>query len=158
MLVHIDQSLLILDYGIFKHFRGDSWHSFTPDAVPPTVRYQSYEYSMSEICKFALELSQNPCSPSNPTESTPEEELDYEVKFEQSLEGVGQFTAYNDKSVRILFEDRTLIRLQPDMSVNLITRSGEIMKLSLEKPREFGGYVQAAAEFYAWASQEGSDV
>jgi hypothetical protein len=93
--------------------------------------------------------------PSKPASSFPQTGPDYEysdgVKHENEVEGVGSFIAYNDRSIRVLFEDRTCIRIYSDFSVSAISRSGESARFTLENPFGFESYIPVCVEFYNWA-------
>jgi hypothetical protein len=78
-----------------------------------------------------------------------EEDLDG-VKCENVVEGVGLFTAYNDRSVRVLFDDRTVIRIYRDMTATAIDRKGQMIKLNLNNPYGFETYVPVCMEFYSF--------
>ena len=70
-------------------------------------------------------------------ENSLEEPLLDGVKFENEVEGLGNFIAYNDKSIRVLFQDRTLIRIYHDFTVSAISRTGDHAKFNLDKPFGF---------------------
>ena len=79
------------------------------------------------------------------------------VYKELALEGLGQFTAYTNRTVKVVFEDRTLLRLTDKSDVvKLINRRGEEVVFGLKKEQshlqqEYGNYVKVGEDFFEWA-------
>jgi Domain of unknown function (DUF4520)/Domain of unknown function (DUF4524) len=153
VLVHEDHSHLECNQEFFTHFRLDNTVKFTAQTVPVTVR--GANYNLNKIVLSCKEFQNIPVV-SKPVETETEELLDG-IKFENEVEGLGSFIAYNDKSIRVLFEDRTLIRIYHDFTVSAISRTGEAAKFSLENPYGFEQYVPVCVEFYNWAFTSQSD-
>lgn len=123
---------------------------FTAESVPTRTRHPKGEYTLQNITRLCTELNEL----TTYKKERKNEEIDVYldgIKFENEIEGVGVFTAYNDRSIRVLFEDRTVIRIYLDLTVSAITRSGEMVKLSLENPYNFEQYIPICIEFYDWA-------
>ena len=76
--------------------------------------------------------------------------------------GLTKFTAYCNKAVRVVFEDRTIVRLmQGCEAARILTRLGEEIILNLSKPKipnpamfsliqEYSNYLKVAEEFFEW--------
>jgi hypothetical protein len=147
-VIHEDQSLLEANGDFFTHTREDNSIKFTVETIPPNVRSASYK--LHPFVKDMREIQSLPEVIPKPAFSEDIESLEG-VKFENEVENVGAFTAYNDRSIRVLFEDRTCIRIYSDFSVSAISRSGESARFSLENPYGFEIYIPVCIEFYNWA-------
>lgn len=150
VVIHEDQSLLEASGDFFTHIKEDSSKKFTSDTVPVTVRNSTYK--LHGFVKDCTDLQKLP-TVSNSSEPNPSDDLEFldGIKFENEVEGVGSFIAYNDKSIRILFEDRTLIRMYSDFTVSALSRTGESARFTLENPYGFESYIPVCVEFYNWA-------
>jgi hypothetical protein len=79
-----------------------------------------------------------------------------------SVSGLAHFTAYCNKAVKVVFEDRTIVRLmQGCEAARILTRLGEEVIVSLRRPKhispdmyslmqEYGNYIKVAEEFFDW--------
>lgn len=73
---------------------------------------------------------------------------------ELELEGLGKFEAYCNKSIKVVFEDRTIVRMMSNcQSVRLLTRLGEEVIINLATTlnpqlhafyREYSNYIKVA--------------
>ena len=64
--------------------------------------------------------------------------------------------AYGDRSVKGMFEDRTIVRMREGREMVLILdRSGREIAINLNKPNslfhEYKNYVKVTQEFFEWA-------
>jgi hypothetical protein len=67
---------------------------------------------------------------------------------------IGMFTAYSDRSIRIKFTDRTLLKFSENgpQVVSMITSLGESITVSIAKPTPlYKPYIDSALEFFHWA-------
>ncbi|CAG9314672.1 unnamed protein product [Blepharisma stoltei] len=148
-LIHEDQSFLISNGEFFTYF-ADSIKKFTSETVPPLIRNRFSSYSPNEIVKMCMEIQNLPVYQKPQAEADNGIFLDG-IKVENHIEGLATFTAYNDRSIRVLFEDRTVIRIHPDMRVTAVNKLGEVSKISLDSPFGFEEYIPVCVEFYTWA-------
>ena len=158
LIIHLDQSLLLVNKEFCFHLTHPRTapHRFTVSTVPPSLRNGEESYSCTKLVETCLELQSLPVY--EKTKQLPlEEELEDGVKVENEVEGVGLFTAYNDKSIRVLFEDRTCVRVYRDFSITGIDRKGNISKLSLDSPYGFENYIPVCVEFYDFVFTSESD-
>lgn len=149
VLIHEDQSLLEVSNDFFTHTREDNTIKFTTETVPINVRNANYKLiGFAKTCKDIQKLPQvQKLSEPPPLD---DEEFQDGIKIENTVEGLAHFTAYNDKSIRVLFEDRTLIRIYSDFSVSALSRNGESARFNLENPYGFESYIPVCVEFYNW--------
>jgi hypothetical protein len=77
---------------------------------------------------------------------------------EITLDGLGKFIAYSNKSIKVMFEDRTILRLMNNCDiVRLLNKRGEEVVFNINKEsshllmREYGNYVKVGEEFFEWA-------
>jgi hypothetical protein len=151
--VHQDQAVLQCSASasrlVFRHYSETEPLCFTDETVPPLIRTGESEYSLDCIVDTCKEVLSLPVK--TPTEVWEDEDISADgTKCESEHEGVGLFTAYNDGSVRVLFEDRTVVRLYRDMTISAISRQGQMSKMSLDNPFGFETYIPIVLEFYEW--------
>lgn len=77
------------------------------------------------------------------------------VYKEITMEGMGHFTAYSNKAVKVVFEDRTLVRMMQGCDViRILNKKGEEYFFNISKPNllfnEYKNYVKVAEEFFEW--------
>ena len=149
-----DRSVLECESSFFTHYKLDNTLKFTFDTIPIHVRNACY--SLQTIASICKEFQSLVVKTENKEEFVEEEMLDG-IKFENEVEELGSFIAYNDKSIRVLFNDRTLIRIYSDFTVSAISRSGEAARFSLENPFGFENYIPVCVEFYNWAFMSQAD-
>ena len=80
---------------------------------------------------------------------------DEEVVCESVNPGLGHFTAFRNRSIKVIFEDRTVLRLSDGQTeARVLTRSGDSLSVPLSNPVGFEKHVSAAQDFlvYAYAS------
>lgn len=76
---------------------------------------------------------------------------------EMEVAGLAKFTAYCNKSVKVVFEDRTIVRMVHGCeNVRLLTRLGEEIMVNMNKQhplliKEYINYIKVAEEFFEWA-------
>lgn len=151
VLIHIDSTILIVYQNIYKHYRDGQVFSFTATSVSPIIRTANNQYTLNDVVEMCGKIQANPYEVKNSVSQEVEEDLDIDgVKCENVVEGVGLFTAYNDRSVRVLFDDRTVIRIYRDMTATAIDRKGQMIKLNLNNPYGFETYVPVCMEFYSF--------
>ncbi|CDW85361.1 UNKNOWN [Stylonychia lemnae] len=80
---------------------------------------------------------------------------------EMHMEGLGHFQAYSNKSIKVSFEDRTILRMMRNCDIiRILNKYGEEINLNVQKPNilynDYRNYIKVADEFYEWAfsSQE----
>ena len=152
-VIHSDQArLLCTEGGFFHYFQpGGDIRSFSKDSVPVVIRSPKGNYSIEKVAEMCLSITSQP---SATPKIVPQPDLPDDpegIKCENTIEDVGTFTAYNDGSIRALFNDRTVIRLHSDLSLSVLSRKGEQIKLNLDNPYGFEAYVPVCLEFYEWA-------
>lgn len=78
------------------------------------------------------------------------------------IEGLARFTAYTNKAVKVVFDDRTIVRMIYGCStIRLLTRLGEELMLNIQQPssagqallHEYRNYITVSEEFFTWAFQ-----
>lgn len=75
-----------------------------------------------------------------------------QVHEQHVVEGVGTFTAYQDGSVKVAFEDRALLYMDANNShCTVIDPDGRKITVASDNAVGVEQYVAEAAEFYAWA-------
>ena len=82
---------------------------------------------------------------------------------EMEVAGLARFTAFCNKSIKVVFEDRTIVRMMLGCeAVRILTRLGEEVIINLNKPKyhntahfslvaEYQNYIKVAEEFFTWA-------
>ena len=78
------------------------------------------------------------------------------------MKDLGQFTAYNNRAIKAVFHDRTIVRMMKECQiVRILNRRGYELLYNLKHPnpsiqQEYHDYIKAAQEFYEWVflSQE----
>lgn len=136
---------------VFRHYAKGETLCFTDSTVPPIIRTSDTEYSVETIVEMCKEVLSIPVREVPKDDDWEDDEVQADgVKCESEHEGVGLFTAYNDGSVRVLFEDRTVVRLYRDMTISAISRQGEMSKMSLDNPFGFEAYIPIVLEFHEW--------
>ncbi len=71
-----------------------------------------------------------------------------EVVWESKNPGLGHFMAYGDRSIRVRFDDRTLLRLKEGETIAyVLSRRGEQLRVPLSNPAGYQKHVAAALEF-----------
>lgn len=74
--------------------------------------------------------------------------------------GLAKFTAYCNKAIKVVFDDRTIVRMVYGCdSIRLLTRLGEELLLNLKSPsvatqamlQNYANYIRVAEEFFEWA-------
>ena len=79
-------------------------------------------------------------------------QLCHQVHEEHKVQDLGKFTAFQDGSVRVAFEDRALLYMEPEgMHCNVITPEGQKVHVAVANPLGVEQYVAEAVEFAAWA-------
>jgi hypothetical protein len=80
-----------------------------------------------------------------------------------SVPNLASFTAFCNRSIKVVFDDRTIVRMQHGCeSIRILTRLGEEVLINLHKPRhqnsaafslmqEYSNYVKVSEEFFQWA-------
>lgn len=75
-----------------------------------------------------------------------------QVHEQHGVQGVGNFTAFQDGSVHVAFEDRALLYMQPGCAhCNVINPEGQKVSVATANPLGVEQYVVEAVEFAAWA-------
>jgi hypothetical protein len=79
------------------------------------------------------------------------------------VKGLAHFTAYCNKAIKVVFEDRTIVRMIYGSDVvRILTKLGEEVLVNLRKPKhhhaaafslvqEYHNYIKVAEEFFEWA-------
>ena len=75
------------------------------------------------------------------------------------VEGLGSFTAYTNRSIKVRFEDRTVVRMiQKCDHIRILNARGEEMTVSVDGMarsyhilKEYQNYIKVASEFLEWA-------
>jgi hypothetical protein len=67
----------------------------------------------------------------------------------KSKNGYGIFEAYKNKSIKVVFYDRTVLRINFGQDfANILTKTGESVKVKLDRPIEFEFYVTLGMEYF----------
>eukprot|EP00347_Sterkiella_histriomuscorum_P020126 403339009 len=77
------------------------------------------------------------------------------VVKEMRVEGLAHFIAYSNKSIKVQFDDRTILRMQLNSNIlRILSKSGQEVTLNLSKPNilfnDYRNYIKVADEFYEW--------
>jgi len=138
---------------------------FSIETIPPVTRSKrkmNCSYSLTEVIKNAQKFVANAkLSELNAQTSTlpevinsqkKEEELYKSMPFEvihQSKNGYGFFEAYKNKSIKVVFTDRTVLRINFGQDVaQILTKNAERVEVRLDRPNDFKDYVKIACEYY----------
>lgn len=76
---------------------------------------------------------------------------------ELTVEGLAHFTAYTNKSIKVVFEDRTILRMMHGCDiVRILNKRGEEAFLNMKKEHsqivlQYMNYIKVGEEFYEWA-------
>ncbi len=114
------------------------------------------------------EATAPPAASSGTSSATPTEPgaRSHAVREALDVPGIGQFTAYQDGRIAVVFADRTLLKLQgpqesafgmaggspsPTRTLHLLDREGVAHNLRALAPIGFERYAQLALDFEAWA-------
>jgi hypothetical protein len=61
-----------------------------------------------------------------------------QVYKELSMPGLAQFTAYCNKAIKVVFEDRTIVRMMKGCdAIRVLNRLGDEVLINLRKPNVF---------------------
>lgn len=74
------------------------------------------------------------------------------------VDGLASFTAYTNRSIKVRFEDRTVLRMkQGNDHIRILNAKGEELTLSLggvarsySLIKDFQNYIQVGSEFLEW--------
>ena len=72
------------------------------------------------------------------------------MKTESIVEGIGTFTAYNDSTMRAMFDDRTVVWIRGSI-ISILTRNGDNITLDRHTGNQYEKYTNISEEFYDWA-------
>ena len=181
VLVHQDETvLLIRDGGRFiNHYRNNSslvptLRSFTCDTIPFSVSdntdpVNNPRVQLQEILSDAFIILKHPYEP-NPLYAAVNSEdnddplskanlmaaQDNLLVKEMKVEGLAHFMAYSNKSIKVSFSDRTLLRMMHNCPIiRILNKLGEEISLNVVKPNilynDYKNYIKVADEFYEWA-------
>ena len=79
-------------------------------------------------------------------------QLCHQVHEEHKVQDLGKFTAFQDGSVHVAFEDRALLYMEPEgVHCNVITPEGQKVHVAIANPLGVEQYVAEAVDFAAWA-------
>ena len=93
--------------------------------------------------------SLEPCDVAYLAEAVP---LCEQVQEQHDVQGVANFTAFQDGSVHVAFEDRALLYMQPGGAhCNVINPEGQKVSVATANPLGVEHYVLEGVEFAAWA-------
>ena len=138
---------------------------FSVETAPPVTRSKKktgISYALGEVVKTANNMV-NKCKwfviaepqtlQVQPYKEKEKEEVDYRtMPFElchQSKNGYGFFEAFKNRSIKVVFMDRTVLRINFGQEVaNILTKSGDRVSVRLDKPNDFEYYVKIAMEYY----------
>jgi hypothetical protein len=119
-------------------------------ALPPVIRYSSdIAFKMEGVDKCLEELVRHydiansgtknlmGNDPYSENEMSSENMLSFEI-IAQMENGIGCFEAYKNKSIKVCFRDRTVVRIyNGDPLASVLTRLGESLKIPIEKALDF---------------------
>jgi hypothetical protein len=77
---------------------------------------------------------------------------------ELQVKGLASFTAYENRAIKVVFDDRTIVRMQQGQElIKVLSRNGEELVFNVHAiarnqniTRECQNYVQVATEFFDW--------
>ena len=75
---------------------------------------------------------------------------------EMPVKDLGHFIAYNNRAIKAVFEDRTIVRMMQDCRIiRVLNRRGDELLFNLDHPnpaqREYEDYITVSREFFEWA-------
>lgn len=139
---------------------------FSHDTVPPMIRSKkktgiSYDlanvvkkaHSMVNKASWNKELSQKTVTLNSLTsQKSNEEDICKMMPFDvihQAKNEYGLFEAFKNKSIKIVFMDRTILRINFGQDfATILTKLGDTVKVRLDMPNEFSYYVNIALEYF----------
>ena len=77
---------------------------------------------------------------------------------EMSVNGLANFTAFANQAIKVVFEDRTIVRMQKGQEfIRVLSSKGEELTFNVhsiarnqQAQRQFQNYIQVATEFFDW--------
>jgi len=77
------------------------------------------------------------------------------VYKELNSKGLAHFIAYANKSIKVVFEDRTIVRMMSGCSIiRILDRQGTELQVNLDHPNyafsDYQKYIQVSIEFLEW--------
>lgn len=74
---------------------------------------------------------------------------------EVKIENLGHFTAYSNKHIKALFDDRTIVRVFEGCKMaKILNKMGEELYVNLERKNlvteEYASYLKVVNEFFDW--------
>ena len=80
------------------------------------------------------------------------------VVKEMSVNGLANFTAFANQAIKVVFEDRTIVRMQKGQEfIRVLSSKGEELTFNVhsiarnqQAQRQFQNYIQVATEFFDW--------
>ena len=78
------------------------------------------------------------------------------VYKEMSVKDLGHFTAYHNRAIKAVFQDRTIVRMMKDCRIiRVLTRRGDELLFNLDHPNpaqdDYQDYIKVSREFFEWA-------
>ena len=78
-----------------------------------------------------------------------------EVLNNLEVKGLANFTAFHNKAIKVVFEDRTIVRMMQSCDiVRVLNKRGDEMLFNLKNPNaayfEYQNYVQVSLEYFEW--------
>ena len=148
--IHLDDSILVKDRDLFTHFKSNSLAAeahrmFTADTIPPYILINNAPYELIDIITTLSAISKVPIVGNTQIdhESISRSNIadlwgSTETHRELCVEGLGIFTAFKDKSVKGVFEDRTIIRLHfGHENAMILSNKGERLNVLIGEAYEF---------------------
>jgi len=159
--VEADKSKVFVDVGksvFFKHmFLNGEERIYSEFTIPRVVRCSNKDYELEDIATHTLNMLRNNLKldslklPKSNNESPTTNQKTKQIVNEQVVPKVGRFTGYSDKSVRVLFIDRTMLYMDElHVKCNLIFPDGNTLTVNVGKPVHAEKYVKIAKRFAEW--------
>jgi len=78
-----------------------------------------------------------------------------QVVKEMDVKDLGHFTAFANRAIKAVFQDRTIVRMMKDCKIiRVLNRRGDELLFNLDHPspaqKEYEDYIKVAHEFFEW--------
>ena len=155
------------------HKRAGQQDVYVKDGVPKTIRRglkAGMEYDLEAIAnkcysliaeaqKFGdINATLGSNSPKRDKERS-QKKAEMDLIRVEKVRKLGQFTALSDRSIKAVFDDRTVLHSNPGFTrCHVIFKDGAAIHVNVSLPLNAKRYVKAAHEFYQWVFEHNDAV
>lgn len=134
---------------------------FHKDTIPPRIRNSKCPegYEIHEPVNEALRMKAKAKIVTLNEPQNQHKSRTYDINFDPRAANfellqkvtnpIGCFEAYKNRTVKVLFSDRTILRIDyGDEHASIISKTGESLKVLIDKPNDYAYYINHALDFY----------